>query len=421
MNVAERRSSIGMLWTYALSPQNMKPVKASLILGVLALALFSARLGEPSLYVFDELSYVNAARALIHGGPGVQMDPNEWRHWGWHPPLGKELMAVSMMVCGDNPFGWRFASAVAGAIAVASTLLLTYLLLDTLSLAVLASVLILLNNFTFVLSRVAMAEAFILMFVMTGLTAWTAAVKGIYPRWMLLLAGVLFGCAVAVKWSALVLLAVLGFCTVVLWFKNQNVAKVGLWFIGLSLGAVPLLTYGLSFWPVCRAMNVPFSISEVWAMTVFIFDYHHHATGNPAINSPWYAWVLRTAPERALNYMVGNFAVCWLGVGALAVCLYRFIKKPALAEGLIVGLYGASLCQWAIIARNFTFYYYYAVAAAFLCLAIPIALRHNPGRAVLGVRVSVLCSLAAAVVFLIFYPKMAALNAPWDCALVCTP
>jgi dolichyl-phosphate-mannose-protein mannosyltransferase len=403
------------------SRRRMKPVKASLIVGVLALALFSARLGEPSSYVFDEISYVNAARALVHGAAGLQMEPNEWRHWGWHPPLGKVLMAASMVVCGDNPFGWRFGSAVAGAIAIASTLLLTYLLLDSLSLAVLASVLMLLNNFTFVLSRVAMAEAFIMMFVITGLTAWVAAVKGIYPRWMLLLAGVLFGCAVSVKWSALVLLAVLALCTVVLWFKNENVGRVGLGFVALSQGAVPLLTYCLSFWPVCRTLNAPFSLPEVWSMTVFIFDYHHHATGNPAINSPWYAWVLRTSPERSLNYMVGNFAVCWLGIVALVVCLYRFIKKPALAEGLVVILYGASLLQWPIIARNFTFYYYYAIPATFLCVAIPIALRRNPGWTVLGVRVTLLCGLAAAVVFLVFYPKMAALNAPWDCALVCVP
>jgi dolichyl-phosphate-mannose-protein mannosyltransferase len=397
----------------------MKPVKASLIVGVLSLALFSARLGEPSTYVFDELSYVNAARALISGAAGAHMDPNEWRHWGWHPPLCKVIMAASMIVCGDNPFGWRFGSAVAGAIATASVLLLTYLLLDNLSLALLASVLMILNNFTFVLSRVAMAEAFIMMFVVTGLTAWTAAVEGISPRWMLPLAGVLLGCAVAVKWSAVVLPAVLGLCTVVLWFKNEHVKRVGLWFVALSLGTVPLLTYCLSFWPVCRALNAPFSIPELWSMTVFIFDYHHHAEGNPAINSPWYAWVFRTSPERALNYMVGNFAVCWLGVAALVVCLYRFVRKPGLAEGLVLSLYGASLLQWPIIARNFTFYYYYAVAATFLCVAIPIALRHNPGRSIFGVRVSLLCGLAAAVVFLIFYPKMVALNAPWDCAIVC--
>ncbi len=35
-----------------------------------------------------------------------------------HPPLGKQLIALGEMLFGYNPFGWRFASAVAGTVCI---------------------------------------------------------------------------------------------------------------------------------------------------------------------------------------------------------------------------------------------------------------------------------------------------------------
>jgi dolichyl-phosphate-mannose-protein mannosyltransferase len=390
-----------------LRPSARANALRALILGVASLLLFTARLGTPS-YIFDELYYVPSARALLHG----TVDPSPG-----HPPLGKELIAISMKTFGDNPFGWRFSSALAGAISVVGVFYLALLLLDSASLGLLAAVLTVLNNFTFVMARVAMAEVFIIMFAVTGVAAWLAAVKGINPGRMLALAGVLLGCAVAVKWSAAVILAVVGATTLVLWIRKQR--YVGMLYAAFCICFVPVFTYYLSYWPLCHSQHVALSISQVASSAKFILELHHHAPGDLAINSFWYQWVFRTDPERALNYMVGNWAVCWLGLVALLFCAYRFVKKPALAEGIVIALYAGSLFQWAIIRRPFTYYYYYSIAATFLCLAIPTALRRSPDYRVSGVRVSLVCVVAAAVIFLVFYPKMTSLEAPWDCAIVC--
>jgi hypothetical protein len=64
------------------------------------------------------------------------------------------------------------------------------------------------------------------------------------------------------------------------------------------------------------------------------------------------------------------------------------------------------------------FYYYYYPCVMILGVAIAVAMRSLPAR-VFGLRISLLLLLAAAIFFLWCYPRMAHLEAPWDCALGC--
>jgi dolichyl-phosphate-mannose-protein mannosyltransferase len=388
---------------------SMKPLLAILFLASGSFALFLAGIANPPVMFFDEPCYITSARAILHDAPDTNPE---------HPPLGKLLIAVGMKTFGDNPRGWRFSSAAAGALTVAGMYGLAMLLLDNTSLASLAALLTLLNNFTFVMARVAMLEIFIMMFAVLGITAWLAAVKGIRARLMLALAGILLGCAVAVKWSALVILVVVALATVMLSIRKKSfAASFDLLYAAFALLFLPLLTYYLSYWPLCRSQRVALSVSEVASRASFILHFHQHTGGNIGINSFWYQWVFRTEPQRALSYLVGNWAVCWTGIAALLFCTYRFVVKPALPEGLVVALFAASLFQWAVIGRAFTYYYYYSIAATFLCLALPTALRERPDFCVLRVRASLLCVTAAAVIFLYCFPHMAHLGPPYDTML----
>ncbi len=71
------------------------------------------RQGHPSL--FDEKHYVPQAWQMLHNHA---MEFNPGYGLVVHPPLGKQLIALSEAVLGYNPWGWRVSSAIAGVICV---------------------------------------------------------------------------------------------------------------------------------------------------------------------------------------------------------------------------------------------------------------------------------------------------------------
>jgi hypothetical protein len=66
----------------------------------------------PEKFYFDEVHYVPAARQMLEPVlPSPLLNP-------MHPPLAKELMAVSIRVFGDVPLGWRYPSVLFGSLAI---------------------------------------------------------------------------------------------------------------------------------------------------------------------------------------------------------------------------------------------------------------------------------------------------------------
>jgi hypothetical protein len=153
-------------------------------------------------------------------------------------------------------------------------------------------------------------------------------------------------------------------------------------------------------------------------MNVSIWRLHRADLGNRGIASKWYSWIFQVGPQRALSYLVGNWVIMWGGLLALGFCIRRMCNF--LPEAFVVALYGGNLLQWAITPQKYLYYYYYFPAAMFLGVAIPVALHRLPRR-IFGVRLSVICVVAAGCAFLFCLPHMAHLEAPFDCALTCWP
>jgi dolichyl-phosphate-mannose-protein mannosyltransferase len=66
----------------------------------------------PEKFYFDEVHYVPAARQMLEPViPSPMLNP-------MHPPLAKQLMAVSIRVFGDAPLGWRYPSVLFGSLAI---------------------------------------------------------------------------------------------------------------------------------------------------------------------------------------------------------------------------------------------------------------------------------------------------------------
>jgi dolichyl-phosphate-mannose-protein mannosyltransferase len=387
----------------------------SLFLFVSSLALFLFGIGKPPSYVLDESIYVVEANDFVNR---TVVPPTI------HPPLAKMMISTGVALVGDTPAGWRVASAIFGALTLVAIFLWAYLLLDDYHVALIAAGLTVLNNFLFVISRLAMLDVFYFAFLAWGLVAFTAAIKlelnTLQRRLLFLGSGVLLGLSGACKWLAVVTLAALGLMALIFFIRNtHHIRQIGLPTAAVSLIVAPAVVYWLVFWPFLHRYGLPFTWAKVASMNFAIWHFHTTDPGNAAVGTRWYTWIFRIGPERGQSYLVGNYVVVWGGFLALLNCLWRFWQSRGFPEGFVALLYAVNLLQWIVIPQHRTMYYYYYPCAMFLCVALAMAMRQMRNRRLLGLRPNVLIFVAAALVFLYCYPRMAALDAPYDCILGC--
>ncbi|MEV0998190.1 phospholipid carrier-dependent glycosyltransferase [Nonomuraea sp. NPDC050202] len=232
------------------------PMQGGALLGwlaPLAVAIFGGilrfvRLGEPRAVVFDETFYVKDAYSLIvHGVEMATLgdvknpiadqrliagnldifkqcgQPSECASFVAHPPLGKWMIGAGEWLFGMDPFGWRFAAALAGTLSILVMARVARRMTRSTLLGCLAGLLLALDGLHLVLSRTALLDIFLMFWVLCGfaclvadrdwarrkLVGWyeSAPVTELGPRlgprpWRLA-AGACLGAACAVKWSGI--------------------------------------------------------------------------------------------------------------------------------------------------------------------------------------------------------------------------
>ncbi len=179
---------------------------------------------HPKGYIFDEVYYPTDAWDMLQHG--VEWDEKtNGPAYVVHPPLGKWMIALGEKLFGNNELGWRFPAAVAGILMILILIRVAYRLFHSIVLAGAAGLLMTLDGFHFVLSRTSLLDIFLSLFILMAFAAivldrdhyrrrWLRALEQGYdpatahslPRivpWWLLAAGVAFGLACGVKWSAL--------------------------------------------------------------------------------------------------------------------------------------------------------------------------------------------------------------------------
>jgi dolichyl-phosphate-mannose-protein mannosyltransferase len=236
---------------------------APALLGVLACALLLLRLGQPPRIMFDETYYVNDARSYISIGAESG--------FAVHPPLGKWLIALSITLFGDTPFGWRFVGAFAGVLTVAATYAIARRLLrgspGQSLLAAVAPLLLLMDGLFLAQARIAMLDIFLVLFTTLGLwvllvdhdrrVLGSTAPRGWWPS-LRVIAGVCFGLAMAVKWSALLGIGVAGLLTIGWEITAARDEDMRRWWTQLprravatigSLLLVPAIVYAMTWLP----------------------------------------------------------------------------------------------------------------------------------------------------------------------------
>jgi len=415
--------------------ERKKVMLAAVVGGFLALLLLTGAISQLRGFNLDETSYVGVARALWHG-PLPEL-PSQIQGWQ-HPPLGSYLISFGMMLAGDDPLGWRLASIVFGVLTLEAIFLWTYLLVGNYHLAMTAMALTIFNNFWFVMSRVAMLDVFFFAFAIWGVVGVTAAfrseVRVSLRRVYILFSGVMFGLGAACKWVAVDTFVVMLAVAFVLFLgarsslaaanKNfadpaHNLRSVGWPTLVAGLIVLPVLAYLVPILGELRQSHGALSIHQILLLHRGMYRLSKSLPGSLLMRAPWYSWPLRTYPLRGFSYLLGNFVVMWSGLGALAVCLRRLWSGFKAPELMVVLLYAANLLQWAITPIKIPQYYYYYPAAMFLGPAIAVALHQSSIIRTRRVRITFLLTVSAAVFFLYCYPRMASLEAPWDCMFGC--
>lgn len=383
------------------------------------LLLILVRLGIPSQPYFDEVHYLPAARALLEMSEPLNRE---------HPMLGKELIALSMAIFGDRPFGWRALPALFGALALFA--FMRALWHASLSrFATIVGGLLLASAFPlFVHARIAMLDIFMVSFTMVALWMCAGAVREAETaRWRLAIAGVALGCAMASKWSAIpvAMLPGLAFLAVRLrasgwraWTSNRGwpVPGIGLSEAFLWLGVVPLATYAASYLPAMFFAFGSFGPLDLPDIHRMMLDLQTEPLDEHTYQSRWWEWV---GNIRAIWYLyepvdgaqrgvllVGNPLIMLAGLPALAWCAWRGIAKREAAPLAAVLLYAASLALWVVAAKNVQFYYHYFLPSCFLVAALALAL---DALWQAGWRKAALAPIVgAAALFAFFYPILSA-------------
>lgn len=294
-------------------------------------ALRFSRLGYPSRTYFDEVYYANDANQYLTRG--VE------EGFAVHPPVGKWLLAAGIRVLGFDSYGWRFAAAVAGTLLVAVVYLAALRLFRSPAMAAVAGLLTAVEGMAFTMSRIAMLDVFLALFVITGFwlllvdreRMWAVAPavppEGRAPlptvdhryRW---LAGLAFGLALGTKWSAVLALAAAGLFVLVnelLWRRRGTGDPLTrAWEIVASgcgtLLLVPVLVYVASYagWfanfentrlgvercpdGVCTDVGPGDIASAWWEEQGAIAQFHANLTAEHAYRAPATSWLLMTRP-----------------------------------------------------------------------------------------------------------------------------
>src|ERR1700704_2388156 len=180
-------------------PNNSAARNAIVALLIFFAAHFALLVGvtTPEKFYFDEVHYVPAARQMLEPVmPSPMLNP-------MHPPLAKQLMALSIRTVGDVPLGWRYPSILFGSLAIVAMYLCGLALFAAQVPAIAASLLAFFNQMLFVQSRIAMLDIFALTFGLFAIAAFMHGFRRERPHLWFALAGIGLGLSAACKWSGL--------------------------------------------------------------------------------------------------------------------------------------------------------------------------------------------------------------------------
>ncbi|MBN1606033.1 MAG: glycosyltransferase family 39 protein [Polyangiaceae bacterium] len=272
--VARSGGKAVLAWSPRMSHPATGYLLVIMVLGGIVLRI--QNVGYPFHWGFDEQQFVSAARQFLICLP----DTGEC----CHPPLSKLLVAVGILLFGDNPMGWRFMALCLGIQSIVLVFLIAGSLFKDLRAGWLAAAFMAADGFCLAFSRDTFPEG-----MMTCLVLWSMLAAVTARGWGgVLTCAVLVGLAGSIKWSGLVV--GLPACVAILMLKRAP------WYSLASFAVVPIVH--VAIWMVGLALiGHPYDPMSVWEEIQRRKGLHlafpHGA--NPS-ESAWYTWFIAYHP-----------------------------------------------------------------------------------------------------------------------------
>ena len=283
MNVDAAPARAGGLSAAWKTVVERRPVTGHALTGVLLMVMIVAgvilriqNVGYPFEQHFDEPQYVSAAHQFLIGAPDVGEC--------CHPPLGKLLIGVGMLMVGNNPAGWRLAPLCFGLQSMVLAFLIASSLFEDRRAGWFAAAFMAADGFFLSYSRAALPDmslaCLVLWSMLAAITArgWAGA----------LTCAVLVGLAASIKWVGV--LVGLPACLAILLLRRAP------WYTLACFVVVPFVH--LAVWMIGLALiGHPHGTADVVAEMQRRAHIHlgfEHGV-NP-LESAWYSWLVLYHP-----------------------------------------------------------------------------------------------------------------------------
>ncbi|TME31436.1 MAG: phospholipid carrier-dependent glycosyltransferase [Chloroflexi bacterium] len=331
---------------------------------------------------------------------------------------------------GRHALAWRIPGVLFAALLAFVLVLLARRLFASAVLPALIGLAVLLDGSMFAQARIGMNDIYVATLIVAG---WYFVVAAYRPRRSALLdiviAGVLFGLALASKWAGAYTLAGLLLASIAVTARAYErgrpgtggpldlLARRGLNALVLfvAFAVIPAGIYLASYVRWFGGPTIPYGWNLV-ELTQQMYWYHSSLTAPHPAGSPWWSWPLVLKPvywyfgassggDNAYIYDAGNVVLFWAGLVAFCWCAVAAVRARSATLAFVVFAGLAQYVAWIPIGRVLFFYHFFTVLPFYLlALAAGLAFLWETGR----VRLVIGYLAAAAAAFAYFYPFISA-------------
>ena len=329
-----RISATGGVWLGELvardSQGNILPVSCSETALVDEQELCPAEQTFMNSSYFDEIYHARTAWENLNGVYPYEIT---------HPPLGKEIISLGILIFGMTPFGWRFSGTLFGVLMLPLMYVFLKKLFGGRTAPAAGTVVFAADFMHFVQTRIATIDTYAVFFILLMYLFMYLFFTEDKLRY-LALSGLFFGLGAASKWTCLYAGAGLALIWAWYWIKNARrgvrafLKNCGFCLVFFVL--LPCVIYYLSYIPYAQARGGISVFSLDYLKMVldnqeYMFNYHSTIQATHPYSSRWYQWIFDIRPilyylQYLPNGMRSSFgafvspALCWGGfIGLFAL------------------------------------------------------------------------------------------------------